>query len=187
MLTQRTELPCIVVALRLWQGGVAGALYFGASCIRSIESLRWLTLLLLVLATPIYRFLSRNRAGGYYDTLTQQFTRLPTHFKDIMARDKAPYAEAIARERADNVWRFCNAIESLIVWLAIALVGLIARDDATWVSRGLETAAVFCVHVLISWNVFGGRCRGLIQPERMWILDPQSGLTPMLRHPVPSY
>ena len=98
MLTQRTELPCIVVALRLWQGGVAGALYFGASCIRSIESLRWLTLLLLVLATPIYRFLSRNRAGGYYDTLTQQFTRLPTHFKDIMARDKAPYAEAIARE-----------------------------------------------------------------------------------------
>mmetsp|Transcript_6187 Transcript_6187/g.19813 ORF Transcript_6187/g.19813 Transcript_6187/m.19813 type:complete len:250 (-) Transcript_6187:216-965(-) len=182
-------------ALHHYQACVGSGLYFFLSLVRLVPVAGSLLFLLLPVPVfmPLYRRLSHNRAGGYYDTLVQQLTRLPQHQADIKRRGccqmSDEYRIGLERERRDGIVRACNALESALVCYMIAVPFL-----NLFPANPLEALAYYGLHRWIGSNPFDGRYGGLFQPEAMWRLAScqRSGeaaegrLEPLEVHPSPS-
>jgi len=132
-------------ALHHYQACVGSGLYFFLSLVRLVPVAGSLLFLLLPVPVfmPLYRRLSHNRAGGYYDTLVQQLTRLPQHQADIKRRGccqmSDEYRIGLERERRDGIVRACNALESALVCYMIAIPFL-----NLFPANPLEAPRTFC-------------------------------------------
>ena len=132
-------------ALHHYQACVGSGLYFFLSLVRLVPVAGSLLFLLLPVPVfmPLYRRLSHNRAGGYYDTLVQQLTRLPQHQADIKRRGccqmSDEYRIGLERERRDGIVRACNALESALVCYMIAVPFL-----NLFPANPLEVPRTFC-------------------------------------------
>lgn len=132
-------------ALHHYQACVGSGLYLFLSLVRLVPVAGSLLFLLLPVPVfmPLYRRLSHNRAGGYYDTLVQQLTRLPQHQADIKRRGccqmSDEYRIGLERERRDGIVRACNALESALVCYMIAIPFL-----NLFPANPLEAPRTFC-------------------------------------------
>lgn len=166
-------------------------------------------LILLALALPfmpLYHLLSRNGAGGYYDTFSEMFTKLPQHFQNIARRHGEDYAASIQTEHQRIVFRTVNGLESGVIFVVVGFVMapymkfsmlapfMKASAAGPWLTKA---AVFFLLHRTYGANLLEGDCMGLFQPEGMWRLRCKAGedtndahsytLEPLLHCPEQSY
>ena len=184
-----------VTALRGYQGVLAGALYAGTAiaCARIAPpgQAHWLMLpLSQVPYQLLYNLCSLNRAGGYYSSHREMYTRLSVHANDIKQRDQTTaHRDGLAKERRDNIFRCVNGLEAGVVSGAVAVVAALLGAAGLAIPVAAQTAFVVLGNLAISFAWFGLPHQW---PEALWQLDPgasglRAQLAPLQRCPEPSY
>eukprot|EP00928_Gymnodinium_smaydae_P058581 TRINITY_DN41762_c0_g1_i1.p1 TRINITY_DN41762_c0_g1~~TRINITY_DN41762_c0_g1_i1.p1 ORF type:complete len:231 (-),score=29.66 TRINITY_DN41762_c0_g1_i1:102-794(-) len=198
--------------LHTYQSFLATVLYFAITWLRMLCKPMWMKLFAQLTWLPLfmllYHVLSRNRAGGYYNTFCEQFTKLPQHFSDLINRRvgftlTAEFLEKIEQERQHGVVRAANAIESGVVFLFFVSLPswLLAFTASSFAERGtgedwycslvwmsVETMVYFALHCLVQVEKY---TTDVLRPEGMWRIvvndEQRTELEPFTHHPVPSY
>lgn len=185
----------VVDILRGYQACVAGALY--ATAARRCDAIsptyaHWLMVPANLPFQLAYNYASLNRAGGYYDNATESYTKLWQHKLDLDQREKTDaHREGLARERAEDIYRFVNALEAGVVFGAVSVVSAVA----TWAGLGwlmptyAQVAFIMLGNLAISNAWFGLPYQW---PEALWQVnatarDPWKALKPLHSSPKPSY
>uniref|UniRef100_A0A7S0AG94 Uncharacterized protein n=1 Tax=Pyrodinium bahamense TaxID=73915 RepID=A0A7S0AG94_9DINO len=145
----------------------------------------------------LYHALSLNRAGTYYETLIEMFTKLPAYLIERRTwrdDDGNIMLRAMEVEQGACIVRTVDAFESTILFVLaswVSLIGLRGFQDA--VPRGvaliIEMLVVFSVHRGFGLNLLHDKCWGLLQPKAMWVFEcephgMECRIRPLLKHPI---